>query len=41
MFLDTNYLIANGQEGSPAARQVDQWVMRGEPLSVSAMAWAE
>ena len=41
MFLDTNFLISNGKAGSPAARQVDQWVTAGTALHVSAIAWAE
>jgi predicted nucleic acid-binding protein len=41
MFLDTNYLIANGRAGSPAALQIDQWVIQGEPIYASAVAWAE
>ena len=41
MFLDTNFLIANANSGSPAAQQVDQWIMDGTSLHVSAIAWAE
>lgn len=41
MFLDTNYLIALGQQGSAAARQVERWIVQGQPLWVSAIAWAE
>lgn len=41
MFLDTNYLIATAQTGTEAARRVESWLMAGEPLHVSAIAWAE
>lgn len=41
MFLDTNFLIANAGAGSEAARCVDGWLMAGESLHVSAIAWAE
>ncbi len=41
MFLDTNYLIASGRSGSSAAVQVDEWILKGEPLHVSAIAWSE
>jgi predicted nucleic acid-binding protein len=41
MFLDTNYLIGNGQSGSAAAVQIDGWLLAGEALHTSAIAWAE
>ncbi|HRQ90843.1 MAG TPA: PIN domain-containing protein [Bacteroidia bacterium] len=41
MFLDTNYLIAIGRQDSTEARRVEQWILQGEPLRVSAIAWAE
>ena len=41
MFLDTNYLIENAKAGSAAAQRVDAWLLSGEPLHVSALAWAE
>jgi predicted nucleic acid-binding protein len=41
MFLDTNFLIAGTRAGTPAALQVERWIIQGEPLHASAMAWAE
>jgi len=41
MFLDTNYLIANTDANTAASRQIDEWIISGEPIHVSAMAWAE
>jgi predicted nucleic acid-binding protein len=39
--LDTNYVVAAVKLGTPQAAQVDAWELAGEPLRVSAMAWAE
>ena len=41
MYLDTNSLIAAGDPGSAASLQIDRWLIAGEHLSASAMAWAE
>lgn len=41
MHLDTNYLVALSQNGSRAQEQAAEWITDGEPLVVSAMAWAE
>jgi predicted nucleic acid-binding protein len=39
--LDTNYLIGLLVRGSPEAAKVDQWLVTGEPLAASAIAWSE
>lgn len=39
--LDTNYLIGLLVRGSPEATKVDQWLVSGESLAVSAIAWTE
>jgi predicted nucleic acid-binding protein len=41
MFLGTNFLIGSTRSGTPAALQVEQWIIQGEPLNASAIAWAE
>ncbi len=39
--LDTNYLIGLAVARSPEAQFVDQWLMAGESLAASAVAWTE
>ena len=39
--LDTNYLIGLTKPTTPAGRQVAAWLIAGERLGCSAMAWAE
>jgi len=39
--LDTNYLIGLLVHGSTPATDVDQWLVAGESLAVSAVAWSE
>jgi predicted nucleic acid-binding protein len=39
--LDTNYLIGLAVAGSPEAQQVDQWLVAGETMATSAIAWTE
>jgi predicted nucleic acid-binding protein len=39
--LDTNYLIELAVPGSAAAQNVDVWLVSGETLSASALAWTE
>ena len=39
--LDTNYLIGLLVRGSPEAAKVDQWLVSGESLAASAIAWTE
>lgn len=41
MHLDTNFLIGASQLGSPVRARVEQWLRAGEPLHISAVAWAE
>ena len=41
MYLDTHFLIGSTRSGTPAARQVEQWITQGKPLNASAIAWAE
>lgn len=39
--LDTNYLIGLAVRGSSPAQNVDKWLVAGEPLAASALAWTE
>jgi len=39
--LDTNFLISAIRVGSPEAAIVDAWLTAGEPVGISAVAWAE
>lgn len=39
--LDTNYLIGLLVRGSREALDVDQWLVKGESLAASAIAWSE
>ena len=39
--LDTNYLVLAAVPGSTQAAQVEAWLLAGEDLRTSAMAWAE
>ncbi|MCU0785955.1 MAG: PIN domain-containing protein [Verrucomicrobia bacterium] len=39
--LDTNYLIGLLVRGSSEAAKVDQWLVSGESLAASAIAWSE
>jgi predicted nucleic acid-binding protein len=39
--LDTNYLIRSLVPGTPQAARLDSWVLAGETISTSAMAWSE
>jgi predicted nucleic acid-binding protein len=39
--LDTNYLIGLLVRGSHEASEVDQWLIAGESLATSAIAWTE
>ena len=39
--LDTNYLIGLAVKGSAAAIDVDGWLVAGEALAASAIAWTE
>lgn len=39
--LDTNYLIGLLVRGSHEASEVDQWLVKGESLATSAIAWTE
>lgn len=41
LFLDTNVLIFGADREHPMSAQVHQWLLAGERLSVSAMAWSE
>jgi predicted nucleic acid-binding protein len=39
--VDTNFLVAALQVGSPEEIRVNQWFQANEPLGISAIAWAE
>jgi predicted nucleic acid-binding protein len=39
--LDTNYLIGLVVKGSPQAQKVDEWLVAGQTLGASAVAWTE
>ena len=39
--LDSNFIAAVGNEGSSEARMFARWIVAGNTLAVSAMAWAE
>jgi len=39
--LDTNYLIRSLVPKSEQAAQLDSWILAGETISTSAMAWSE
>jgi len=39
--LDTNYLIRALVPNTQQAAQLDSWIMAGETISISAMAWSE
>lgn len=39
--LDTNYLIALPVKGSPQAQEVEDWLIAGQALAASAVAWTE
>ena len=41
MYLDTSFLIRGLIRGSPQDRMLREWVSAGEPLGMSAIAWAE
>ncbi len=41
MYLDTSFLIRGLVRGSPQDRMLRKWVSAGEPLGMSAIAWAE
>ena len=39
--LDTNYLVGLLVKGSPQAEDVDGWLLAGQILATSAIAWTE
>ena len=39
--LDTNYLIGLLVRGSAPAAEVDKWLVAGESMATSAVAWSE
>jgi len=39
--LDTSFLIRALQPGSPQERRLLEWLRKGEPVGLSAIAWAE
>ena len=39
--LDTNYLIGLAVRGSSPAQNVDHWLVTGESLAASTLAWTE
>lgn len=41
LFLDTNVLIFGADREHPVSARVHQWLLAGERLTVSAMAWSE
>jgi predicted nucleic acid-binding protein len=41
ILLDTNYLIRSLVAGTPQAAQLDAWLIAGESISISSMAWCE
>ncbi len=39
--LDANFLVDVFHRGSSSSRSMDRWVHRGDPVSISSVAWAE
>jgi predicted nucleic acid-binding protein len=39
--LDTNFIIGAITNGSAQANQIDNWLLSGEQIAVSSIAWAE